>query len=65
MSARRITRRLACAAGVWLILAWKTGDARGLDPFAFFRSAVTLDLEERARLERGDVVVRIIPARDG
>lgn len=35
------------------------------DPFAFFQPSAALTPSDRQRLERGDVVVRILPARDG
>jgi len=35
------------------------------DPFSFFSPVVTIDATERHRIDRGEVVVRILPARDG
>lgn len=35
------------------------------DPFSFFSPVVTIDPAERERIDRGDVFVRILPARDG
>ena len=34
-------------------------------PFSFFSPVVTLDSSERQRIDRGEVFVRILPARDG
>jgi hypothetical protein len=35
------------------------------DPFAFFEPVVTITADERQQVDRGEVVVRILPARDG
>ena len=35
------------------------------DPFAFFGHLVRLDRSDRERLDRGDVLVRVLPAHDG
>ena len=35
------------------------------DPFSFFSPVVSIDPTERDRIDRGEVVVRILPARDG
>lgn len=35
------------------------------DPFSFFSPVVTIDRAERDRIDRGEVFVRILPARDG
>ena len=37
----------------------------GGDPFAFFDSVATLDRSDRDKLDRRDVIVRILPARAG
>jgi hypothetical protein len=34
------------------------------DPFAFFRPSVAIDAEDEQRLDRGEPLVRILPARD-
>lgn len=35
------------------------------DPFSFFSPVVTIDAGDRERIDRGEVVSRILPARDG
>ena len=35
------------------------------DPFAFFRPTVVVTASDRQRLDRGDVLVRVVPARGG
>jgi hypothetical protein len=35
------------------------------DPFSFFSPAVTIEPSARERIDRGEVIVRILPARDG
>lgn len=35
------------------------------DPFAFFRPSVIVSSDERARLDRGEAVVRVLPAESG
>jgi hypothetical protein len=35
------------------------------DPFAFFEPVVSITTDERLQVDRGEVVVRILPARDG
>lgn len=59
---------LACAAAVAAAVAGvRVGGthARRADPFAFFHPDVTVDAADRERLDRGDVVVRVLPSRDG
>lgn len=55
----------ACLAG--LLLAGMGGAAAtgGGDPFAFFYGVATLDRSDRDKLDRRDVIVRILPARPG
>jgi hypothetical protein len=38
---------------------------QSVDPFAFFEPSVKVSVRERARLDRGDVIVRMLPADDG
>jgi len=59
-------RTLACTAAAILtgIHAHTAASGRG-DPFAFFQPPVTVDFSDRQRLARGDVIVRVLPARDG
>ena len=37
----------------------------GSDPFAFFQPGVIVSLGDRQRLDRGEVLVRVLPAREG
>ncbi len=55
----------ACAAGVILAASGDAAATHGGDPFAFFAPAVTLDQTDRERLDRRDLIVRILPAHDG
>ena len=57
----------ACAAAVLLVSAARSGTAgpRTVDPFEFFRPAVVISRADRQRLDRGEVIVRNVPARDG
>jgi hypothetical protein len=48
---------------VWIAIAPAARQAP-VDPFAFFRPAVTVTAEDRARIDRGEVVVRMLPAED-
>ena len=58
-------RRLAWLAA-FLLLAYSVlaGEPAG-DPFAFFQPDVTLTVRDRARLDAGETVIRILPSRDG
>ncbi len=65
MPALRVVLGLACATA---FLA--TAEIKGLprpesDPFAFFSSVVTIESSDRERIDRGEVFVRTLPARDG
>jgi len=62
----RVALCLACATA-FVASAELSGVPRpaGGDPFSFFSPVVTLDPSERARIDRGEVSVRILPARDG
>lgn len=67
---RRVTRRhtLACAAAVAAVAAGVSAggtDTPRTDPFAFFHPQVIVDASDRERLDRGEVVVRVLPSRDG
>lgn len=67
---RRTTleRALAYAAAIAGIVAGiQAGGTSTLrtDPFAFFEPHVVVGAADRERLERGDVVVRILPSRNG
>ena len=57
----------ACAAAVLLASAARSGGAGPptVDPFEFFRPAVVVSRADRQHLDRGDVIVRNVPARDG
>jgi hypothetical protein len=48
------------------LLAWPTAAAAqaALDPFAFFRPSIVVTPAERARLDQGDSLVRVLPAAD-
>jgi len=49
-----------------MLLPWHGGAAGSADdPFAFFAPWLTISNADRLRLERGDVVVRTLPAEDG
>src|SRR5690348_8602976 len=41
------------------------GAAQAVDPFAFFEPSIKMSAIERARLDQGDVIVRMFPADDG
>ena len=55
----------ACVAGIILAAGGVGGAQGGGDPFAFFDSVVRLDRADRDRLDRRDLVVRVLPAREG
>ncbi len=55
----------ACVAGIILAASGDAGATHGSDPSAFFEPAVTLDQADRDRLDRRDLIVRILPAHDG
>ena len=57
----------ACAAAVIVVSTARSGGAgpRMLDPFELFRPAVVITSDDRQRLDRGDVIVRSVPARGG
>jgi hypothetical protein len=61
-------RALACTAAIAGIV---TGIQAGgtitprTDPFAFFQPDVVVGAADRERLDHGDVVVRVLPSRDG
>jgi hypothetical protein len=48
------------------LLAWPAAAAAqaAVDPFAFFRPSIVVTSAERARLDQGDSVVRVLPASD-
>jgi hypothetical protein len=51
----------ALAVGVDVV-----GESRSsADPFAFFSPVVAISANDRQRIDRGEVIVRILPARDG
>src|SRR5687768_3798355 len=60
-------RALACVASVALFMGVHAASANGGhgDPFAFFRSVIVLDAADRERLDRDDVIVHVLPSRDG
>jgi hypothetical protein len=66
-AARVAVALAATAAALVLAAAWPAADAdgRAADPLAFFHPFITLDLEEHRRLDRGGIVVRVLPGRDG
>ena len=65
MPTRRVALSLACATAL-VASAELNGLPRPAgDPFAFLSPVVTIDSSERQRVDRGEVVVRILPARDG
>jgi hypothetical protein len=57
----RFLARCAIVA-LWLPAALA---ATATDPFAWLRPAVTIDRAARTRLDRGEVIVRVLPAADG
>src|SRR5262245_4959232 len=52
-----------CALVALLFPAVSVGTAR--DPFAWLEPTVTIDHAARSRLDRGEVIVRVLPASDG
>jgi hypothetical protein len=62
----RVALSLACATAL-VASAELSGLPRPQegDPFSFFSPVVTIDPAEREQIDRGEVVVRILPARDG
>lgn len=66
MPALRVALSLACATA-FVASAELSGLPRPQegDPFSFLSPVVTLDPAERERIDRGDVLVRILPAPDG
>ena len=53
-----------CAAA--LLLLWSTvALATAAEPFSWLRPAVSIDATSQSRLERGEVVVRVLSAADG
>ena len=61
----RVALSLACATA-FVASAELSGLPRPQegDPFSFFSPVVTIDPAERERIDHGEVVVRILPARD-
>jgi hypothetical protein len=66
VSRTRFALSLSCAAAVLAGVA-VFGQPRSTegDPFSFFQPVVTMSPAERQRIDAGQVVVRILPARDG
>lgn len=66
MPALRVTLGLACATA-FVASAEMTGLPlpNGGDPFSFFAPVITIDAGERERIDRGEVIARVLPARDG
>jgi hypothetical protein len=62
----RVALGLACATA-FVASAEMSGLPRPQegDPFAFFSPVVTIDPADRERIDRGEVFVRVLPARDG
>jgi len=50
--------------GVALLLLLSMASAAAPDPFAWLQPAVTIDAAARARIEQGEVMVRVLPAVD-
>lgn len=64
---RAATRETLWIATTCGVLAAVGGDAQrpvSADPFAFFSPTVTLSTGDRSRLDRGEVVVHVIPSGD-
>ena len=59
--------RLLVFAGTTAVALWAIvlTAAQPVDPFAFFGPSVNISATERARLDRDDVIVRMLPADDG
>ena len=58
--------RLALVSGaVVSALAWARADTSTADPFAFFESTVRVSAADRSRLDKGEVIARVLPADDG
>ena len=66
MPTLRVALSLACATA-FVASAELMGLPRPADgdPFSFFSPGVTIDASERQRIDQGEVLVRILPARDG
>jgi hypothetical protein len=56
---------IARCAAVLLLLSSGMATATALDPFAWLRPAVTVDAAALGHLDRGEVLVRVLPATDG
>jgi hypothetical protein len=57
-----VARLARCAVALLLLPAMAGGTA--LDPFAWLQPVVTIDAEARHRLDRGEVIVGVLPAVD-
>lgn len=66
MASPHVALILSCSAAV-LAGAEVAGQSRLAvgDPFAFFEPVITITADERQQVDRGEVVVRILPAREG
>ena len=65
MPTRRVALSLGCATALVAIAELNGLPRPEGDPFAFLSPVVTIDPGERQRVDSGEVVVRILPARDG
>src|SRR5437773_2242104 len=57
-----VTRLARCAAALLMLPAMAAATA--MDPFAWLQPVVTIDAAARTRLDRGEVIVRVLPAVD-
>jgi hypothetical protein len=61
----RLWRHSAAVTGGLVLAALAgAGQAAHHDPFVFFNRLVTLDQGDLARIDEGDVAVRVLPGRD-
>ena len=63
-----LQRALACAVGAAALVAGVGAGGANTprtDPFAFSHPHGLVGASDRARLDRGDVMVRVLPSRDG
>jgi hypothetical protein len=56
---------IARGAAALLLLTPGVVTATGQDPFSWLRPAISIDAAALGRLDRGEVVVRVLPATDG
>jgi hypothetical protein len=65
IAAREVGMRLLVRSAIVTLLLPAALAATAQDPFAWLQPAVTVDRAARSRLDRGEVIVRVLPTNDG